>query len=62
VTAPTGGLTRFVIAATAILIVVLGLFPDSLVQLAARGAARAPATAQTAANPGAPVAPAALSR
>ena len=63
VTAPTGGLTRFVIAATAILIVVLGLFPDSLVQFAARGAARPPAaTAQTAVIPEAPVAPVPVSR
>src|SRR6185436_4339992 len=36
---PTGRLTRFVIAAAAILIVVLGLFPDSLANLAQRGAA-----------------------
>ena len=40
---PTGRLTRFVIAAAAILIVVLGLFPDSLANLAQRGAAIPPA-------------------
>jgi NADH:ubiquinone oxidoreductase subunit 2 (subunit N) len=37
---PTGGFTRFVIAAAAVLIVVLGLFPDSIAGLAQRGAAR----------------------
>jgi NADH-quinone oxidoreductase subunit N len=37
---PAGGLTRFVIAAAAILIVALGLFPDSVAGLAQRGAAR----------------------
>jgi NADH-quinone oxidoreductase subunit N len=41
-TVAAGGLTRFVIAAAAILIVVLGLFPDSVASLAQRGAATAP--------------------
>jgi NADH-quinone oxidoreductase subunit N len=36
---PTGGLTRLVIAVAAILIVGLGLFPDSLAHLAQQGAA-----------------------
>jgi NADH-quinone oxidoreductase subunit N len=36
-TGTTGGLTRFVIAAAAILIVALGLFPDSVASLAQRG-------------------------
>jgi NADH-quinone oxidoreductase subunit N len=38
---PIGGLTRLVIAAAAILIVVLGLFPDSVASLAQRSAATA---------------------
>ena len=46
---PTGAFTRFVIASAAILIVVLGLFPDSIAGLAQRAAAGtrvgAPATA-----------------
>ena len=37
---PTGAFTRFVIAAAAVLIIVLGLFPDSIAGLAQRGAAR----------------------
>jgi NADH-quinone oxidoreductase subunit N len=45
---PAGGLTRFVIAAAAILIVVLGLFPDSVASLAQRGAAH-PLVARSAA-------------
>jgi NADH-quinone oxidoreductase subunit N len=45
-TSPTGPLTRFVIAAAAILIVALGLFPDSLASLAQRGAAK-PGAAET---------------
>jgi NADH-quinone oxidoreductase subunit N len=45
---PTGRLTGFVIAAAAVLIVALGLFPDSLARLAEQGAAR----------PAAPAAPA----
>ena len=48
--APVTGLTRFVIAASAILIVVLGLFPDPLARLARQGATR-PVTAETAAVP-----------
>ncbi len=48
--APVTGLTRFVIAASAILIVVLGLFPDPLARLAQQGATR-PVTAETAAVP-----------
>ena len=47
---PTGGLTRLVIAGSAILIVVLGLFPDSVAGLARRGAAQ-PAPRATAALP-----------
>jgi NADH-quinone oxidoreductase subunit N len=43
---PAGRLTRFVIAASAFLIVALGLFPDSLAGLAQRGAAQRPAPAQ----------------
>jgi NADH-quinone oxidoreductase subunit N len=49
VAAPAGGLTRFVIAASAVLIVVLGLFPNTLVGLAQRGAAR-PAGARATAS------------
>jgi NADH-quinone oxidoreductase subunit N len=49
-TVAAGGLTRLVIAAAAILIVVLGLFPDSVANLAQRGAATAP-NAQAAALP-----------
>ena len=48
--APVGGLTRLVIAAAAILIVVLGLFPDSIASLAQRSAATA-ATSQAAVLP-----------
>jgi hypothetical protein len=40
---PTGKLTRFVIAAAAVLIVALGLFPDSLARFAQQGAAHAAA-------------------
>jgi NADH-quinone oxidoreductase subunit N len=47
---PVGGLTRLVIAAAAILIVVLGLFPDSIASLAQRSAAAA-ATSQAAVLP-----------
>ena len=49
--APAGAFTRFVIAAAATLIVVLGLFPDAVAQLAQRGAARPATAAQTAAVP-----------
>jgi len=49
-TRPVGTLTRLVIAAAAILIVVLGLFPDPIAGLARRGAASA-ASAQAAALP-----------
>ena len=48
---PAGGLTRFVIAASAIIIVALGLFPDTLASLAQRGAAHPPAP-QTAVTDG----------
>jgi NADH-quinone oxidoreductase subunit N len=48
--APTGGLTRLVIAAAAILIVVLGFFPDSVASVARRSAATA-APAQSAVLP-----------
>ena len=44
---PTRGLTRFVIAAAAVLIVALGLFPDALARFAQQGAAH-PAPPQTA--------------
>src|SRR5215204_2972964 len=47
---PAGRLTRLVIAVAAILIVGLGLFPDSVANLAQRGAATAP-NAQAAALP-----------
>ena len=47
---PIGGLTRLVIAAAAILIVVLGLFPDSVASLAQRSAATA-STSQAAVLP-----------
>ena len=47
-TAPAGALTRFVIAGSAALIVILGLFPDAVASLAQRGAARPPSP-QTAA-------------
>ena len=40
--APAGGFTRFVIAGSAALIVILGLFPDAVARLAQRGAARPP--------------------
>ena len=46
---PAGGLTRFVIAAAAILIVALGLFPDSVAGLAQRGAAHRPTPAEASA-------------
>ena len=46
--APAGGLTRLVIAGSAALIVILGLFPDAVARLAQRGAARPPSP-QTAA-------------
>jgi hypothetical protein len=42
---PTGGFTRFVIATSAILIVVLGLFPDTVAGLAQRAAAGRPTVA-----------------
>ncbi len=58
-TSPVGRLTSFTIAATAILIVVLGLFPDSVARVAQRGAARPVQTSATAAAPAAAVAPAA---
>ncbi|HEX6051477.1 MAG TPA: NADH-quinone oxidoreductase subunit N [Gemmatimonadaceae bacterium] len=48
--APVTGLTRFVIASSAILIIVLGLFPDPIARLAEQGATR-PLTAETAAVP-----------
>ena len=50
---PTGAFTRFIIAASAILIVVLGLFPDTLAGLAERAAAgqSAPAPATASALP-----------
>lgn len=58
-TLPAGGLTRFVIAAAAVLIVVLGLFPDSVARLAQRGAAGAiaeqPAAMSAAVPPGSAV-------
>ena len=38
--APAGGFTRLVIAGSAALIVILGLFPDAVASLAQRGAAR----------------------
>ena len=46
--APAGGFTRLVIAGSAILIVVLGLFPDAVARIAQRGAAQPPSP-QTAA-------------
>jgi NADH-quinone oxidoreductase subunit N len=49
-TLPAGGLTRLVIAVAAILIVGLGLFPDSLAHLTQMGAAQPPAS-QAAAIP-----------
>ena len=58
---PAGGLTRFVIAGSAVLIVALGLFPDSVARLAQRGAAQ-PATAQTAVNQATSPAPASPGR
>jgi NADH-quinone oxidoreductase subunit N len=48
---PVTGLTRFVIGGAAILIVVLGLFPDPLVRLAQRGETRPVTSAETAAVP-----------
>jgi hypothetical protein len=48
---PTGGLTRFVIGAAAILIVALGLFPDALAGLAQRGAAQPVNTSPTGSGP-----------
>jgi len=47
-TAPAGGFTRLVIAGSAALIVLLGLFPDAVARLAQRGAAQPPSP-QTAA-------------
>jgi NADH-quinone oxidoreductase subunit N len=47
-TAPAGGFTRLVIAGSAALIVILGLFPDAVASLAQRGATRPPSP-QTAA-------------
>ena len=55
--APAGRLTRFVIAGAAILIVALGLFPDSIASLAQRGAAKPGAVETPARRPaGAPLA------
>ena len=59
---PAGNLTRFVVAASAILIVALGLFPDSVAGLAQRGAAQRPTTERAAgpiaaSTPGSPQAP-----
>ncbi|HUQ79735.1 MAG TPA: NADH-quinone oxidoreductase subunit N [Gemmatimonadaceae bacterium] len=48
--AVTGGLTRLVIVGSAVLIVVLGLFPDSIASLAQKGAA-SPPTPQSATLP-----------
>ena len=48
---PAGGLTRFVIGAAAILIVALGLFPDSIAALAQRSAAQPPTTTPAASGP-----------
>jgi NADH-quinone oxidoreductase subunit N len=47
---PTGGFTRFVIATSAILIVVLGLFPDTVAGLAQRAAAGKPTVAPATAS------------
>jgi len=47
-TQPTPGLTRLVIVASAVLIVVLGLFPDPIARLAKRGATKPPTAAETA--------------
>jgi NADH-quinone oxidoreductase subunit N len=49
--APTTGLTRLVIGVSAVLIVVLGLFPDPIARLAQQGATRAPTRAATAGEP-----------
>ena len=60
-TRPTTGLTRLVIAGSAVLIVVLGLFPDPIARLAARGATKPVSAAETAslqAPPGRPAPPA----
>jgi len=54
---PTTGLTRLVIGGSAVLIVVLGLFPDPIARLAERGATRPVTSAETAsinAPPGQP--------
>jgi NADH-quinone oxidoreductase subunit N len=53
-TAPTTALTRLVIAGAAILIVVLGLFPDPIARLAQQGANRPVTSAETAAVPSQP--------
>jgi NADH-quinone oxidoreductase subunit N len=58
---PAAGLTRLVIAGSAILIVVLGLFPDSIARLAQQSAAR-PAAAEAAVVPAIPAAAAVPSR
>jgi len=55
---PTGGLTRLVIGAAAILIVALGLFPDSIASFAQRGAAQPITTPRTASGPMAVISPA----
>jgi NADH-quinone oxidoreductase subunit N len=48
---PTGGLTRIVIGAAAILIVALGLFPDSVAALAQRSVAQPTITTPAGAGP-----------
>jgi len=58
-TTPAGGLTRFVIAAAAVLIVVLGLFPDSVARIAQRGAVRPAQASETVVVPAVPIAPSA---
>jgi NADH-quinone oxidoreductase subunit N len=63
--APTphaGGMTRFVIAASAILILVLGLFPNPLVRVAQGGATPAAGAQPVGGTPTASIAPAAASR
>jgi NADH-quinone oxidoreductase subunit N len=54
---PAGGLTRFVIGAAAILIVALGLFPDSIAALAQRSAAQPTTTTPAASGPMAAMSP-----
>jgi NADH-quinone oxidoreductase subunit N len=48
---PTGGLTRLVIGASAVLIVALGLFPDAIAGLAQRSAAQPTATPPAGSGP-----------